>query len=43
MGIPKFYRWMSERYAALSRTVKDNEVRAPPAHTHGRAPNFTEC
>ena len=37
MGIPKFYRWMSERYAALSRTVKDNEVRdpippAPPQH-----------
>ena len=27
MGIPKFYRWTSERYPCLSRTIKDNEVR----------------
>eukprot|EP00040_Diaphanoeca_grandis_P034117 m.210246 g.210246 ORF g.210246 m.210246 type:complete len:696 (-) comp33068_c2_seq2:238-2325(-) len=26
MGIPKFYRYMSERYPALSKTVKENEV-----------------
>ena len=27
MGIPKFYRWISERYPCLSQVVKDYQVR----------------
>ena len=27
MGVPKFYRWLSERYACLSQVVKDYQVR----------------
>ena len=26
MGIPKFYRWMSERYPCLSQVVAESEV-----------------
>ena len=26
MGIPKFYRWISERYPCLSQVVKDYQV-----------------
>ena len=26
MGVPKFYRWLSERYACLSQVVKDYQV-----------------
>ena len=26
MGIPKFYRWISERYPCLSETVKEHEI-----------------
>ena len=26
MGIPKFYRWISERYPCLSQIVKDYQV-----------------
>jgi 5'-3' exonuclease len=26
MGIPKFYRWMSERYPCLSQVVQEAEV-----------------
>ena len=27
MGVPKFYRWLSERYACLSQVVKDYQAR----------------
>lgn len=27
MGVPKFYRWMSERYPCLSQVVKDYQVK----------------
>jgi len=27
MGVPKFYRWISERYPCLSQVVKDYQVR----------------
>jgi 5'-3' exonuclease len=27
MGIPKFYRWISERYPCLSEVVKEHQVR----------------
>ena len=27
MGVPKFYRWVSERYPCLSETVKEFQVR----------------
>ena len=26
MGIPKFYRWISERYPCLSQVVRDYQV-----------------
>jgi 5'-3' exonuclease len=26
MGIPKYYRWISERYPCLSRVVREHEV-----------------
>jgi 5'-3' exoribonuclease 1 len=26
MGVPKFYRWISERYPCLSETVKEYQV-----------------
>ena len=26
MGVPKFYRWISERYPCLSQVVKDYQV-----------------
>lgn len=26
MGVPKFYRWISERYPCLSETVKELQV-----------------
>ena len=26
MGVPKFYRWISERYPCLSQVVKDHQV-----------------
>ena len=26
MGVPKFYRWISERYACLSEVVKEHQV-----------------
>ncbi|CAB4003897.1 5 -3 exoribonuclease 1, partial [Paramuricea clavata] len=26
MGVPKFYRWLSERYACLSQVVKDYQI-----------------
>ena len=29
MGVPKFYRWISERYPCLSEVVKDYQVRPP--------------
>lgn len=28
MGIPKYYRWISERYPCLSRVVREHEVGA---------------
>ena len=28
MGIPKFYRWMSERYPCLSQVISESEVSA---------------
>jgi 5'-3' exonuclease len=31
MGIPKYYRWISERYPCLSQIVREHEVRARPA------------
>ena len=27
MGVPKFYRWISERYPCLSQNVKEYQVR----------------
>ena len=26
MGVPKFYRWISERYPCLSQVIKDYQV-----------------
>jgi 5'-3' exonuclease len=26
MGVPKFYRWVSERYPNISRVINDNQV-----------------
>ena len=26
MGVPKFYRWISERYPCLSEPIKDHQV-----------------
>jgi len=26
MGVPKFYRWISERYPNISRVINDNQV-----------------
>ena len=27
MGVPKFYRWISERYPCLSQVIKEHQVR----------------
>ena len=27
MGVPKFYRWISERYPCLSQVVRDYQVK----------------
>lgn len=29
MGVPKFYRWISERYPCLSSLIKEDEVSSP--------------
>ena len=26
MGVPKFFRWMSERYPAISQLIADNRI-----------------
>ena len=26
MGVPKFYRWISERYPNIGRVIDDNQV-----------------
>ena len=26
MGIPKFFRWMSERYPSISQLIADNRI-----------------
>ena len=26
MGVPKFYRWLSERYPCLSQTIREHKV-----------------
>jgi len=28
MGVPKFYRWVSERFPCLSEVVKEHQVHA---------------
>lgn len=30
MGVPKFYRWVSERYPCLSQVLKEHQVRRRP-------------
>ena len=27
MGVPKFYRWVSERYPCLSQVIQEHQVR----------------
>jgi hypothetical protein len=50
MGVPKFFRWLSERYPAISQLIAENRipefdclyVREPPGfRRHQRLPSFT--
>lgn len=33
MGVPKFYRWISERYPCLSQVLKEHQVRSGARRT----------
>lgn len=38
MGVPKFYRWISERYPCLSQVLKEHQVSRAPSAAACRGP-----
>lgn len=39
MGIPKFFRWLSERYPLMNQTVTE-EATMPEVSPHALSPGF---